>query len=55
VKERKQAEFLLHARLPFDLVERIGVQSRAVQATAVADLRGGSHRPPVEVRPEWYY
>lgn len=49
VKEGKQAEFLLHGRFPFDLVGRIGVQSSTVRAAAAAALRGGSHRPAVEV------
>lgn len=55
VKERKQAEFLLHDRFPFDLVERIGVQSRAVHSKVSEALRGAAHRPAVEIRTEWYY
>jgi hypothetical protein len=55
VKEAKQAEFLVHDRLPFELVERIGVQSRAVQQRASLALAAGGHRPTVEVREEWYY
>lgn len=55
VKEGKQAEFLVHDRLPFELVERIGVQSQAVQQRASLALAAGRHRPTVEVRQEWYY
>ena len=55
VKERKQAEFLIHGRLPFTLVGRIGVPSPAVQARAAAALTGTAHRPPIEVLRPWYF
>lgn len=55
VKEGKQAEFLVHERFPFDLVERIGVFSPAVRAQAARAIADAHHRPPVEVRWEWYF
>lgn len=55
VKEHKQAEFLVHRRLPFDLIERIGVPTGAIQAQADEALRNGLHNPRIEVRPEWYF
>jgi hypothetical protein len=55
VKERKQAEFLLHERFPWELVERVGVCSEAVQARAAEAIQAAPHRPPVEVRRAWYY
>jgi hypothetical protein len=55
VKERKQAEFLVHGRLPFTLVERIGVRSAAVRAKAAAALAGHAYRPRIEVVPSWYF
>ena len=55
VKERKQAEFLVHGRLPFTLVERIGVRSAAVRAKAAAALAGHAYRPTIEVVPAWYF
>ncbi len=55
VREGKQAEFLVHERFPFDLVERIGVASPAVRAQAAQMTANASHRPPVEVRREWYF
>lgn len=54
-KEGKQAEFLLELSFPWHLVERIGVQSRATYTAAVNALPAHGHRPPVEIRPEWYY
>lgn len=55
VKERKQAELLVHGRFPFGLVERIGARSTAVARRAEAALAGKPHRPVVEVRRDWYY
>ena len=55
VRGPKQAEFLLYERFPFDLVDRIGVKSVAVQAKASAAVAGAGHRPPVAVRPDWYF
>ncbi|HEX4996924.1 MAG TPA: DUF4433 domain-containing protein [Terriglobia bacterium] len=55
VKERKQAEFLVHERFPFELVERIGVESEAAQARVVAALAGAPHQPLVDVRRDWYF
>ena len=54
-KEGKQAEFLLELSFPWHLVERIGVQSRATYTSVVNALPPRGHRPPVEIRPEWYY
>jgi len=55
VKERKQAEFLVHGRFPFDLIERIGVRSTGIRAHAAAALAGAGCQPPIEVRQEWYF
>jgi len=54
-KDGKQAEFLLELSFPWHLVERIGVQSRATYSSTVNALPAHGHRPPVEIRPEWYY
>jgi hypothetical protein len=55
VKEGKQAEFLLHRRFPFDLIERIGVHSATIRARALHAIAGAAHRPMIEVRPDWYF
>ena len=54
-KDGKQAEFLLEQSFPWHLVERIGVQSRVTYTLAVNALPAHGHRPPVEIRTEWYY
>ncbi|NGX62073.1 MAG: hypothetical protein K940chlam9_01566 [Chlamydiae bacterium] len=54
-KERKQAEFLIEHRFPWQLIERIGLQSTKL-AQQVADVFSeNSHRPKVDIKPEWYY
>lgn len=54
-KEGKQAEFLLEQRLPWHLIERIGVKSAAIYGQVVNALPAHGHRPMVEVLPDWYY
>ncbi len=55
VKERKQAEFLVHSSFPFGLVERIGVRSNAIKQRALAALTRSIHKPAVELRTDWYF
>lgn len=54
-KEGKQAEFLLESRFPWHLVERIGVQSKAIYTQAAHSLAVADHRPKLEIKPDWYY
>jgi hypothetical protein len=55
IKEGKQAEFLYERCFPWQLIERIGVQSQGVAQQATNAIRGASHRPRMEVRNDWYY
>ena len=55
VKEGKQAEFLVHDSFPWQLVERIGVHSLETFQRVANAMHGAAHRPPVELRPDWYY
>jgi hypothetical protein len=55
VKEGKQAEFLVHGFVPWDLVRRIGVRNQAVAARVQGVISGATHRPPIDVLPQWYY
>lgn len=54
-KEGKQAEFLVEESFPWELVERIGCLGNAVAHKAAACLEGAAHRPPIEIRGDWYY
>ncbi len=55
VKEGKQAEFLIEHSFPWHLVERIGVCSRATYQQVINVLPAPGHRPPVEIKTDWYY
>lgn len=55
VRGHKQAEFLVHDSFPIDLVDRIGVCSASVRRRACPLLAEASHKPVIEVCPEWYY
>jgi hypothetical protein len=55
VKEGKQAEFLVHESFPWELVERIGVMSQGMANPVMNATRGTAHRPPVEIKRDWYY
>ena len=54
-KERKQAELLVEHSFPWQLVSRIGVESRRVFGQVSVAVRQAEHRPALEVRPDWYY
>lgn len=54
-KEGKQAEFLLEDNFPWHLVECIGVQTQKVYQQVVNALPTDSHRPPVNIKTDWYY
>jgi hypothetical protein len=55
VKESKQSEFLVEDQVPWPLVSRIGVQNAQVQAQVQQYLTTTGHRPPVEIKLDWYY
>jgi ssDNA thymidine ADP-ribosyltransferase, DarT len=43
------------ARLPWHLVERIGVHSQGIVTQVATAMQGAAHRPRIEIRREWYY
>ncbi len=55
IKEGKQAEFLLREFFPWQLVERIGVRSVAIQDQVLHTLGAVAPAPTVEIRQDWYY
>ncbi len=54
-KDGKQAEFMLEAAFPWEMVSRVGVNSKEIYAKVLRALHGARHRPSVEVMPDWYY
>lgn len=55
IKEGKLAEFLVHHSFPWDLFRKVGVHSPLVAQQVATALAGAAHRPPVEIRADWYY
>jgi hypothetical protein len=55
VKERKQAEFLMHHEFPWGLVERIGVHSAVARDRVTAAIASATHHPEVSIQPSWYF
>lgn len=54
-KEGKQAEFLMEHSFPWHLVEQIAVKTSTVYQQVVNTLQTATHRPSVEIKPNWYY
>ena len=54
-KDEKQAEFLLEHSFPWELVVRIGVFSQLTGQQASRALGSATHRPGIEIVPNWYY
>lgn len=40
---------------PWQLIERIGVQSHAVQQQVLQALTASGHQSKVEIKTDWYY
>jgi hypothetical protein len=55
IKEAKQAEFLIERSFPWHLVERIGISSARIVPRVTSALHGATHRPRLQIRPDWYY
>jgi hypothetical protein len=55
-QRRKQAEFLVHRSMPWDLLTMIGVCNEAARRRVQSELAAHQREAlRVEVRPEWYY
>lgn len=55
VKEGKQAEFLVERSFPWYLVDRIGIRTDFLYTGVQAALSATNHRPPIAIKPGWYY
>ena len=55
IKRRKQAEFLVHERLPLELIEQIGVMNSAMAEKVTGLLREAGQTLRVTVQLEWYH
>jgi len=55
LREKRQAEFLVHEWCPWSAIEIVGVMNREIAALVEAAMAGAVHRPRVEVHRDWYY
>lgn len=55
VKEKKQAEFLVHETFPWTSIKGIGTFDKKVSDKVVEILSAVAYAPPVAVRRGWYY
>jgi hypothetical protein len=54
-KEIRQAEFLVHERLPLAAITQIGVRNESMEARVRAALAGTNWQPEIVRHPGWYY
>ncbi|APR84568.1 Hypothetical protein A7982_09917 [Minicystis rosea] len=54
-KRRRQAEALVHRRMPWHLVEEVVVKTARADAAVRASLTGAAHIPTVRIDPSWYF
>ncbi len=52
---RRQAEFLVHQFLPWDLITHIGVINDEMKIRVEQILQASTDRPTVVIHPDWYY
>jgi hypothetical protein len=55
VREKRQAEFLVHDQFPWSAVQQIGVYDERTAAEVLGLLAGATYRPAVTVERAWYY
>jgi ssDNA thymidine ADP-ribosyltransferase, DarT len=55
VKERKQAEFLIHGFFPWELIDRVGTYSNKMKSEVEKLIANVEHQPLVESIRDWYY
>lgn len=54
-KEKKQAEFLVHKKLPWELIYGIAVFNDVTGSHVEDTLKSQQHKPVIKVKKEWYY
>ena len=55
VKEKRQAEFLVHDWCPWKAIEVLGVISSTVAQQVQAMMAESPYKPKIEIHREWYY
>ncbi len=55
VKEKRQAEFLVHDFFPWTAIEVIGVVDKDIASVVRETIAGADHQPQVKIKRNWYY
>lgn len=55
IKEKRQAEFLVHHFFPWSAVVQVGVKTSTVAQSVKKVFRTTDHQPDVLIQPTWYY
>jgi hypothetical protein len=55
VKEAKQAELLIEASFPWELIELIGVMDKTREQQTAAVVHTAAHQPRIAIERSWYY
>jgi len=55
IKEKRQAEFLVHHFFPWSAVVQVGVKTSTVAQSVKKVFRATDHQPDVLIQPTWYY
>jgi len=55
IKEKRQAEFLVHDYCPWIAIEEISVINQSVKNKVEAALVNSTYKPAVQIRRNWYY
>lgn len=54
-RDKKQSEFLVEEKIPWQLIDRIGIYSKDYYTKVTSSFNGNSHHPVVEIKTDWYY
>ena len=54
-KRRRQAEFLVHRFAPWTCIKAVAVMNENTAEIARGVLENASYKPPLLIRPDWYY
>lgn len=54
-REKKQAEFLIHKKLPWEQIYGIAVNSEEALAKVESTVNGLHYKPIIKLKKEWYY
>lgn len=55
VKEKRQAEFLVHDFFPWTAIDVIGVVDKDIASVVRDTIAGSDHQPQVKIKRNWYY